>query len=84
MATKTLSVDLEAYERLRQAKASVKESFSAVIKRATWPPTQGTAGRLAAWASARGVEDRLSDAALDELDRHQETDEPAPDRWIDG
>lgn len=34
--TKTISIDLEAYERLRRARRSRSESFSMVIKRATW------------------------------------------------
>lgn len=46
MATKTVSVDLEAYERLCRARISDKESFSQVIKRATWLPVRGTAASL--------------------------------------
>ena len=82
MATKTISVDVEAYERLRRAKASPRESFSQVIKRAVWPPHQGTAGGLL--ELSRSFADgplRLSDAILAELDRAQENDAAAPDRW---
>lgn len=46
VATKTISVDLEANERLGKAKASQRESFSQVIKRAVWPPNIGTAARM--------------------------------------
>ncbi len=36
MATKTISIDLVAYERLRQARQTTDESFSQVIRRANW------------------------------------------------
>lgn len=35
VATKTISIDLEAYERLCRARCAPDESFSRVIKRAT-------------------------------------------------
>ena len=82
MATKTISVDLEAYERLRRAKSSVRESFSQVIKRATWEPVHGTAGQLLA-SIRSGDGDGLSEEMLDELDRLQEADAAAPDRWAE-
>jgi predicted CopG family antitoxin len=79
MATKTISVDLEAYERLRRARATERESFSQVIKRAVWMPKQGTAGRLL--ATTQAIAGTLSEADLDRLDRAQEMDVEAPDRW---
>ncbi len=46
MATKTISVNLEAYDKLVEARSTEKESFSKVICRAEWPPPRGTAGDL--------------------------------------
>lgn len=44
MATKTISIDLEAYEKLLLAKSSAKESFSNVIKRSEIRSIKGRAG----------------------------------------
>ena len=46
MTTKTISIDLEAYERLRRARRARSESFSMVIERAVWPTPPRTAGAL--------------------------------------
>ena len=46
MATKTISVDLEAYERLRRARRTPSKSFSQVIERATWPSPPNTTDEL--------------------------------------
>jgi hypothetical protein len=44
MATKTISIDLEAYEKLVQGRATPTESFSSVIKRAEIKQAVGRAG----------------------------------------
>ena len=54
MATKTISIDLEAYDRLRRARRSPDESFSKVIKRAEWPVPPRTAGALLAALAESG------------------------------
>jgi predicted CopG family antitoxin len=83
MATKTLSVDLEAYERLRRARVHEKESFSRVIKRALWLPSEGTAAEMLDLVRARGDSaGALSKDELDRLDELQE-EEPAPNRWAE-
>ena len=79
MATKTISLDLESYERLRAARVDERESFSRVIKRAIWPPREGTAAALLAWRREAG--DLVSEEILDALDATQKTDEPAEDKW---
>jgi hypothetical protein len=80
MATKTISVDLEAYERLRHARMRPDESFSRVIKRARWeaPPSTG-----AALMDALERTPHLPDAVLERLERAQEEDIQPPDPWND-
>jgi predicted CopG family antitoxin len=80
MATKTISVDLEAYERLRRARRSRNESFSMVIKRAVWPPPPHTASRLLeVLAGLPPVTERV----LERLDRAQRDDRPPEDPWAE-
>lgn len=73
MATKTISIELDAYEKLRRAKHG-SESFSAVIRRAQWPDAPCTGGD---WL--RHLQKRMGRASglpdeevLDALDRAQE------------
>jgi len=76
MATKTLSVDEEAYLKLVRARKSARESFSKVIKRAKWddgPPSCGDILKRAAG--------EISDKTLAELEKAQSQDGPPPDKW---
>jgi predicted CopG family antitoxin len=78
MATKTISIDLEAYDRLRHARLRREESFSQVIKRATWGKPGHTAGEfLAAMASCPVVDAKT----LDRLDAAQRQDAPPENAW---
>ena len=81
MATKTISVDLEAYERLRRARLSPDESFSRVIKRARWRNELKTAAGL-----LRALEDAPppDSAVIDRLDQAQRSDAPPEDPWRSG
>jgi hypothetical protein len=36
MAVKTISLEMDAYEKLRRAKRGTRESFSNVVRRARW------------------------------------------------
>ncbi len=73
MATKTISLDIEAYECLRSARLDERESFSKVVKRAVWPAQAGTAGDLLVWRG--GCDDNMIDKmVLDDLDSLQESD----------
>jgi predicted CopG family antitoxin len=76
MATKTLSVDEEAYLRLVRAKRDRRESFSTVIKRARWDQGKKRCGDLLARACGT-----VSADVLDALDRAQAADLPPSDPW---
>ena len=56
MATKTIRLELDAYEHLKRAKRSPKESFSSVVRRSRFDATQQTVAELLAamdgWARA--------------------------------
>jgi hypothetical protein len=81
MATKTISIDIEAWERLRRARTSPKESFSMVIKRAQWPtPPKTAAAMLRALAEVPTVPEET----LDHLEAAQAADAPPEDPWRDG
>jgi hypothetical protein len=78
MATKTISVDLEAYERLRKARNSPEESFSQVIKRAVWPAPRSTAaGLLEALESSPPVDPSV----IRRLRAAQKSDLPPASAW---
>ena len=76
MATKTISVSLEAYSRLTSARSTERESFSNVICRAIWPAKEGT---------ARDLLERCQTADfkvdVDLLDLAQEEDGISLDPW---
>jgi predicted CopG family antitoxin len=76
MATKTISVDEEAYERLSRARRTAKESFSKVIKRAKWDDGERRCGDLLERAKGK-----LTGAQIEMLERAQAEDEPPEDPW---
>jgi predicted CopG family antitoxin len=78
MATKTISIDLPAYERLTLARAHDKESFSQVIKRALWPKSRTTGKDLL--VSLKSMP-RVPAEILDGLDANQALDKPPADKW---
>jgi len=81
MATKTISIDLEAYERLRRARHAPDESFSRVIKRARWPDEARTAAGLLSAFEETPLPDSDALARLDEVQR---ADAPPEDPWHSG
>lgn len=80
MATKTISLRIEAWERLRRARRSPDESFSEVVLRAEWPDRGMTARELRAVYQREGAQ--LSRDALDRIEEAVGTDEIPRDKWI--
>jgi len=78
MATKTISIDLEAYNRLAISRMHEKESFSKVIKRATWPRAKTTGLDLLEALQTLPALDRET---IEELERNQKLDAPPKDVW---
>jgi hypothetical protein len=61
MASKIILIDMEAYEVLKRAKRTEKDSFSQVIKRAKWDEVMPTCGDLlAALATLPAVDEKTS------------------------
>jgi hypothetical protein len=76
MATKTITLELDAYDKLRRAKRSERESFSEVVRRARWEEAASTGvailDHLAALRSQR-PEAFLPDAVLDRIEARSRT-----------
>lgn len=81
MASRTISVHLAAYERLKRAKRNSTESFSDVIMRARWETDPVTAGALLQLARERGPVYRPEE--LDAVDAAQDADRPPRDKWTE-
>lgn len=77
MATKTISLRLEAYERLRRAKHP-GESFSDVVMRARWVDQPATAREFLSHIKERGPLYRLRE--LDAIEELGSTDRPPDDK----
>ena len=52
MATKTISLEIDAYDKLRRAKRGERESFSSVVRRARWGDLTPLAGEILAGLQA--------------------------------
>ncbi len=79
MATKTISLKIDAYERLRQARRHADESFSDVVMRAEWPEMGITARELREVYRTQGP--ALSADALDRVEAALREDRPPEDKW---
>lgn len=82
MATKTISLELDAYEKLKAAKRSPRESFSSVVRRAQWTDVQYNCAELLDFMEQRRREDSLLDeSVLDTLERNQDRARRSPSHW---
>lgn len=79
MATKTISVRIEAYERLRRAKRNRSESFSDVIMRARWDDQPYSGAELLAHLRERGPLYQAEE--LEAVEEAKRDDRPPEDKW---
>lgn len=79
MATRTVSLKEEAYNRLKGARRYPSESFSEVVLRATWPEDTITAADLLVALRAR--REHLEPDELDRLEAMRATGGPPEDKW---
>ena len=80
MATKTISIDLVAYEKLRRARIRPDESFSQVIKRGRWERVRPSGAALLEALERAPV---LDEGTLRRLEANQRADVPPGDAWTD-
>ena len=79
MATKTISIDLDAYQRLNRARLHPKDSFSQVIKRAQWQQTAKSCHDLLTALPSMPVAD---DDVLERLEAAQKSDLLPDNPWL--
>jgi predicted CopG family antitoxin len=79
MKTKTISLDLDAYEKLRKAKLLPRESFSDVVRRAVFPEDSITAGELLELSARRRK--YFSEETLARVEEANRNDAPPDDPW---
>jgi hypothetical protein len=80
MATKTITLEIDAYEKLRRAKRP-GESFTAVVRRVELPTPEFSGKDLLAYLHKHGA--CMTEDQLDELDENQLLDAPPVDHWAE-
>ena len=79
MAIKTISLRIEAYEKLRAARRYPGESFSAVVLRASWPEETLTGAELLARYRENGP--FFTEEELERIEQEKGEDRPPEDKW---
>lgn len=79
MATKTISLRVEAYEKLRRARSHPGESFSDVVMRARWDEQTISGGELLARVRERGA--LYGTEELDDIAEMKAEEQPPADKW---
>lgn len=82
MPTKTISLRLDAYERLRRARIRPDESFTEVVLRAQWPDRGMTSRELRTVYETEGA--LFDEETLDRVDEAKTLDRPPKDKWNEG
>lgn len=81
MATKTISLSLLAYEKLKGARKQPEESFSQVVLRATWPEDTVTGAELLElWEDEPPF---FSEPELATMEEAKGLDQPPDDKWTE-
>jgi hypothetical protein len=80
MATKTISLELDAYEKLRAAKRE-GESFTAVVRRARFGPADHTGKSILKSLQGRGISEADRRAAAYWRDGVATARTMTPSRW---
>ena len=76
MATRTITLEIDAYERLKAAKRQ-GESFSQVVRRAVFPDEPATgAGLLEIYRDRRRVSERYVESIAEAADNDLPPDDP--------
>ncbi|HEY6565042.1 MAG TPA: antitoxin VapB family protein [Pirellulaceae bacterium] len=78
MATKTITLELDAYEKLRAAKRG-RESFSSVVRRAVIPGKAQSGTEIIAYLKSEGPFFREEE--LDAIEAAADGDAPPPNPW---
>lgn len=79
MASKTISLSVEAYERLRRARRRPNESFSSVVMRARWSDETVLAEQYLRMVRERGP--LYSAYELEKVEEAKAADVPPEDKW---
>lgn len=79
MATKTISLRIEAYERLKRARRFPGESFSEVISRAVWPNQTITAQELLELTPRQDI--LMTDEEMDAAENAKRASAAPDDKW---